>query len=43
MLLAFAFLEEDGLILAIAVAVALLSLAVSLAALWGAVEVGLMI
>lgn len=43
MLLAFAFLEEDGLILAIAVAVALLSLAVSAAALWGAIEVGLLI
>ena len=39
-LLAFAFLEEDGLILTIAVAVALLSLAVSAAALWAAIEVG---
>ncbi|MBK1696420.1 exopolysaccharide biosynthesis protein [Rhodovibrio salinarum] len=43
MLLAFAFLEEDGLILAIAIAVSLLSLAVSAAALWGVIEVGLLI
>lgn len=43
MLLAFAFLEEDGLILAIAVTVALISLAISAAALWGAVEVGLLV
>jgi hypothetical protein len=43
MLLAFAFLEEDGLILAIAVAIALISLAISAATLWGAIEVGLLI
>lgn len=43
MLLAFAFLEEDGLILAVAVAIALLSLAISAVTLWGAVEVGLLI
>ena len=42
-LLAFAFVEEDGLILAIAGVVALSSLAFSAAALWGAVEFGLMI
>ena len=43
MLLAFAFLEEDGLILAIAVGVALVSLAISAAALWGAMEIGLLV
>jgi hypothetical protein len=43
MLLAFAFLEEDGLILAIAIVIALTSLAISAAALWGAIEVGLLI
>lgn len=43
MLLAFALLEEDGLILAIAVAAALVSLAISAAALWGVVEVGLLV
>lgn len=42
MLLAVAFLEEDGLILAIAVTIAGLSLAISAAALWGVVEVGLL-
>ena len=43
MLLAFAFLEEDGLILTIAVAIALVSLAISAATLWGAIEVGLLV
>lgn len=43
MLLAFAFLEEDGLMLAIAVTIALVSLAISAATLWGAIEVGLLI
>lgn len=42
-LLAFAFLEEDGLLLALAIAAALVSLAISAAALWGAIEVGLLI
>lgn len=42
-LLAFAFLEEDGLFLAIAIAIALLSLAVSAATLWATIEVGLLI
>lgn len=43
MLLAFAFLEEDGLLLAVAIAVALLSFAVSAVTLWGAIEVGRLI
>jgi hypothetical protein len=43
MLLALAFLEEDGLLLAIAIAIAFLSLAISAAALWGAIEVDLAI
>lgn len=38
-LLAFAFLEEDGVLLCIALAAALASLALTAAAVWGAVEV----
>jgi len=37
-LLAFAFLEEDGVLLCIALAAALASLAITAAAVWGAVE-----
>ena len=40
-LLAFAVLEEDGLLLGIAVIAALLSMAITVAALWGTVEAGL--
>ncbi|WP_035725046.1 exopolysaccharide biosynthesis protein [Fodinicurvata fenggangensis] len=43
MLLAFAFLEEDGLLLACAYFTALLSLVLSAAAIWSAVEVGLLV
>jgi hypothetical protein len=38
MLIAFAFLEEDGLLLCIALAVALMSLAITAVAIWGAIE-----
>lgn len=38
-LLAFAFLEEDGVMLCIALGAAVVSLAVTIAAIWGAVEV----
>jgi hypothetical protein len=40
MLLAFAFLEEDGVMLCIALGAAVISLAVTAAAIWGAIEVG---
>ncbi|MEX0921307.1 MAG: exopolysaccharide biosynthesis protein [Rhodovibrionaceae bacterium] len=40
-LLAFAVLEEDGLLLALAGLAALLSIAITAAALWGTVEAGL--
>ncbi len=43
MLLAFAFLEEDGILLSIALLLAAISLAVTIAAIWGAVEVGLLL
>ncbi len=43
MLLAFAFLEEDGICLAIALFLALISIAVSAAAIWGTVEAGLLL
>lgn len=43
MLLAFAFLEEDGILLAIAYFTAFLSLGLSAAAIWSAVEVGLLV
>ncbi len=39
-LLAFAFLEEDGVVLAVAMGAAAVSLALSAATLWGAVEIG---
>lgn len=38
MLLAFAFLEEDGLLLCIALAAAVMSLAITAAAIWGSIE-----
>lgn len=38
-LLAFAFLEEDGILLCFALAAAVMSLAITAAAVWGAVEV----
>ena len=40
-LLAFAVLEEDGLLLGLAVFAALMSMAITAAALWGTVEAGL--
>ena len=43
MLLAFAFLEEDGLLLCIALAAAAMSLAVTAAAVWGTIEAGLLL
>ncbi len=39
-LLAFAFLEEDGVLLALALAAALVSLAITAAAVWGTIEAG---
>lgn len=41
MLLAFAFLEDDGLLLSVALAGAVLSVALTAAAVWGTVEAGL--
>lgn len=38
MLLAFAFLEQDGMLLCIALGAAVISLAITAAAIWGAVE-----
>jgi hypothetical protein len=38
MLLAFAYLEEDGILLCIALAAAALSLAITAVAVWGAIE-----
>jgi hypothetical protein len=43
MLLAFAYLEEDGVLLAIGMVAAALSLAVTAAAVWGMVEAGLLL
>lgn len=43
MLLAFAFLEEDGLLLSIALFAALLSLLLSAMAIWSAIELGLLV
>jgi hypothetical protein len=43
MLLAFAFLEQDGLLLAIALTAALVSMAITAAAIWGTIEAGLLI
>jgi len=40
MLIAFAYLEEDGVLLALALGTALISLAVTAAAVWGAVATG---
>lgn len=40
MLLAFAFLEEDGVLLCIALIAAVVSLSITVAALWGAIEGG---
>jgi hypothetical protein len=40
MLLAFAFLEEDGVLLCLALAAAAVSLSISAAAVWGAAEGG---
>lgn len=40
MLLAFAFLEEDGVLLCIALAAAAISLAITAVAVWGTIEVG---
>jgi len=42
-LLAFAWLEEDGLLLVLALAAALASIAVTAGAIWGTVEAGLLI
>lgn len=41
MLLAFAFLEEDGICLAVALFMALVSLTISTVAIWGTIEAGL--
>jgi hypothetical protein len=38
MLIAFAFLEEDGVLLCIALAAAAVSLAITAAAIWGTIE-----
>ncbi len=43
MLLAVAFLEEDGLLLCVALVGALASLAVTAATIWGAIEAGLLL
>ena len=43
MLLAFAFLEEDGVLLYLALAAAVLSLAVTAAAVWGTIEASLLL
>ncbi len=43
MLLAFAFLEEDGILLCLALLSAVVSLAITVAAVWGTVEVGLLL
>ena len=40
MLIAFAFLEEDGLLLCVALAAALMSFAITGVAIWGAIEAG---
>jgi hypothetical protein len=42
MLLAFAYLEEDGILLCIAHVAAMTSLAIAAAAVWGAIEVSAM-
>jgi hypothetical protein len=43
MLLAFAYLEEDGVLLLIAIIASLLSIAITAGAVWGAVEAGLLL
>jgi hypothetical protein len=43
MLLAFAFLEEDGALLCVALAAAAISFALTAAAVWGTVEAGLLL
>jgi len=43
MLLAFAFLEEDGICLILALLLALVSIAVSIVTIWGTVEAGLLL
>jgi len=43
MLLAFAFLEEDGVLLCIALAAAVISVAITSAAVWGVIEAGLLL
>lgn len=43
MLLAFAWLEEDGVLLALALGAAVVSIAVTAAAVWGSVEAGLLL
>jgi len=42
-LLAFAFLEEDGILLAIALGAAAVSLAITTAAVWGTIEAGMLL
>lgn len=43
MLLAFAFLEEDGVLLCIALVAAVISVAITSAAVWGTIEAGLLL
>ena len=43
MLLAFAFLEEDGVLLCLALVAAVISLSVMVAAVWGTIEAGLLL
>jgi hypothetical protein len=43
MLLAFAFLEEDGVLLCIALAAAVISLSITIAAVWGTIEGSLLL
>lgn len=42
-LLAFAFLEEDGVLLAIALSASAISIAVTVAVIWGTIEAGLLL
>ena len=43
MLLAFALLEQDGVLLCVALVAAVVSVAISIAAVWGTIEVGLLL
>jgi hypothetical protein len=43
MLLAFAFLEEDGVLLSVALAAAVISLSITIAAAWGTIEASLLL